>query len=795
MNPQNSNSSIRWAKSKRGSTIAAVMILSIALILILASQLNRGVNERQLIILNKLIHETRNAAESYAEYGHADLIRRFVSRTTFPMNELKTNPITVPSSSSSFYSTSNIDLTRTEVKGGIIPDGYWLYLNPTDPRWEFDPLKGKKVFVREIEVFSKATGIAAELNNKEVTSYVSQVLQVRDSPLFSNAMFYNMDFEIHPGPTMSVTGPVHSNKDAWLMAVDGLTFYDTFSAAGNIRHGSKQYQYTGAELYTGPVKFLNDEGSTVSMKQGSNWVDSLDSNWRTQSSQLWDGNVQDSAHNVPVLNPIGIHDYVHDNPATNADESENYAYALIEPLLPTSHVDVKSDGVRNEKFAAKAGLIFKVTVDSSTSSGYRVSAYKYDRINDNVPVNPLNPFDGNIALDSSGNPVLIEVELPDGVIGASNYNINDIETDGEAEIYEYSGGYVTAGLYDHRQDKEISLISIDIAELRKAVDDNANSSGTDLGATYWADSSGDATYDPTKDWNGVIYVEFPIEANAGSRVDDIVKGDLTNTITTTTPETTWEWEWIWTGYRSGYWTQVPVTTYVTTTTTTNIALQLIDGEKVPAPSFTADRGFTVATNAPLYVVGNFNANGVAHTNDSSVIETNHYTNNSGGYIDEPPVALISDALTILSEDWAPTGRNNRKYSAQSHDGNRDAPTFTEVSTAILTGLTPTIPEGTVSTPSNGARSGGAHNFPRFLEDWDGTLTLRTSMVALFESEIQTKPMPYNYTHFYHPPVRDWGFNDNFYNGYYPPGTPNIRTFRRLKFKDITETEYLAATSL
>jgi hypothetical protein len=217
---------------------------------------------------------------------------------------------------------------------------------------------------------------------------------------------------------------------------------------------------------------------------------------------------------------------------------------------------------------------------------------------------------------------------------------------------------------------------------------------------------------------------------------------------------------------------------------------VLNGEFIPSPSFLLDQGFTIATNAPLYVVGNYNADGVAHTNDAQLIEKSHYADWNGNYYDEPPAAFMCDAFTLLSNRW-PT---NRAFSTQSNTSNRSANIRTEVSAAILTGLKPTVPRGLVAEPPGGAQSGGAHNFPRFLEAWSTTLTLRTSMVALFESEVHTAPMPDNFSHYYGPPTRNWGFNENFRVGKYPPGTPNVRTFRRTSFSDITAAEYAAGTN-
>lgn len=98
---------------------------------------------------------------------------------------------------------------------------------------------------------------------------------------------------------------------------------------------------------------------------------------------------------------------------------------------------------------------------------------------------------------------------------------------------------------------------------------------------------------------------------------------------------------------------------------------------------------------------------------------------------------------------------------------------TEISACLLTGIvrttSPDYPRGkeadntTVLTYQTKGyqNSGGVHNFPRMLEYWsnDGvTLCLRTSMVAMFESEVACEP--WLGTRIYSAPTRLWGFHEN-----------------------------------
>lgn len=187
------------------------------------------------------------------------------------------------------------------------------------------------------------------------------------------------------------------------------------------------------------------------------------------------------------------------------------------------------------------------------------------------------------------------------------------------------------------------------------------------------------------------------------------------------------------------------------------------------PSRGSDPGMTFATNNALYLRGHFNADGSLHqqgnASHSAVVPED----------DEVPVAVFADSVTILSAAWD---------DATSHTTNKPQAADTEVAAAIVSGLIPTDAGG------NGASSGGVHNFPRFLEKWSNKdMFIRGSMVALYESEVDTSTWSIAY---YSPPRRKWGFNNLFKEGYYPPGTPLLRTYRRVDYKELSEEEYQAA---
>ena len=183
-------------------------------------------------------------------------------------------------------------------------------------------------------------------------------------------------------------------------------------------------------------------------------------------------------------------------------------------------------------------------------------------------------------------------------------------------------------------------------------------------------------------------------------------------------------------------------------------VRLVDGKSITNGLY--QTGLTLATQNPLYIMGNYNC--PTSTNVSS-------TNTIGCR----PCSVICDALTILSPNWTNTGINN--YDAISANTFTTRPAANDtVNTAIIAGNVPTT-----DTTATGF-SGGVHNLPRMLEDWSGNnLWLNTSMICLYPSAQANQQFfpPGNY---YDPPTRHFSFDLNFLNpATLPPGTP-LQTF-------------------
>jgi hypothetical protein len=182
-------------------------------------------------------------------------------------------------------------------------------------------------------------------------------------------------------------------------------------------------------------------------------------------------------------------------------------------------------------------------------------------------------------------------------------------------------------------------------------------------------------------------------------------------------------------------------------------------------------GLTVASNNGVYIQGDYNtgqtsskktpANTANNGTGSNVISTYDTTGNL------TPSAVVGDAVMILSNAWT----NSNSTAALT---SRVA-TPTTVNTAIVSGNVPT------SGAYSGANSysGGAENFPRFLENWSGIyITYYGSMVELFQSQQFTGR--WGSANVYDAPNRNWNFDTTFYTNP-PPGSFNVYTFARYRW--------------
>lgn len=207
------------------------------------------------------------------------------------------------------------------------------------------------------------------------------------------------------------------------------------------------------------------------------------------------------------------------------------------------------------------------------------------------------------------------------------------------------------------------------------------------------------------------------------------------------------------------------------------ALKLVNGGLGKLPS-NGEQGLTVASENPVYVEGNYNA-----CNASPYVACSAATGFDGtGAVGHKSAAIIADAVTLLSRNW-----NDIRSFLKPHriwtdsEGDREAET-TWYRMAIIAGKGLNFPHMS-GQPDDFGTDGGAHNFLRYIENWDGqTLNYRGSIVSLFTSRqaVGTFKCCGNV---YRPPSRGYKFDVEFLDpNLLPPRTPMFRDINVLTFR-------------
>ena len=201
----------------------------------------------------------------------------------------------------------------------------------------------------------------------------------------------------------------------------------------------------------------------------------------------------------------------------------------------------------------------------------------------------------------------------------------------------------------------------------------------------------------------------------------------------------------------------------------NLQLGKCPGDTPAVPIFC---GLTIASENPVYVMGDYNANSAG-----------------GGFNDFGVAAsVLGDAVTFLSNNWndynsfySPYSMNGTNFPA---DPGRRGAVDTFYRTAVVGGKGINFPQP-AGTGQDFGTDGGVHNFLRYIETWGGrTLNYQGSLISLFYNR-QAIGTFKCCTTVYSPPTRAYAFDTNFLNPQFlPPRTPLFRDVNTTGFTQL-----------
>jgi Tfp pilus assembly protein PilX len=235
---------------------------------------------------------------------------------------------------------------------------------------------------------------------------------------------------------------------------------------------------------------------------------------------------------------------------------------------------------------------------------------------------------------------------------------------------------------------------------------------------------------------------------------------------------------------------------------------IITGNGSATTPTTVYNGFTIATNAPIYLVGDYNSDGDTTTpSATSYLTAPSASNNYAPYQTpdvavtgwvgpEVPSAIFCDYLTILSNNWESVRANSEPGQTGDSGNLRKVPATgtgsgaVEISACIATGEYPIFEFmlhalehwGNFYYPDSGNADTAHHN----------PIVIRGSVCGMFHSEFQHIKQAYNrdatmdMQNFYSghgydaiPSVR---FSQWLSSGIFPPGTPTANIYSQRDFR-------------
>jgi Tfp pilus assembly protein PilX len=201
-------------------------------------------------------------------------------------------------------------------------------------------------------------------------------------------------------------------------------------------------------------------------------------------------------------------------------------------------------------------------------------------------------------------------------------------------------------------------------------------------------------------------------------------------------------------------------------------LKLVDGALGNLPLTPASTGgFTVGSENPVYVLGNYNSNSTDPTWTGGA--------DAAGMA---AASIVADSVILLSNNWSDW---NSILSGPTNLGNRaGSTTYYRVAVAAGKNINFPYPSACTSSTCNAdfGTDGGVHNFLRYLEDWSCcTLNYKGSIASLYYATYNTGIYKCCNT-VYSPPTRNYSFDIDFETpSGLPPGTPMFRDIDNLSF--------------
>lgn len=356
-------------KRNKGQALIMAYMAIVFLTILSAPLFDKVFVERRLVQRQRLQKEAFYLAEGALEEATNQFINAIANFQTLPDVDRYPATGTIDTIYSSFPSGAQASSFIKEAEASMRPF--------TDP-------DGIVVKVKAYIVTSTCQNPA----DTSISVTLNQAILVRIIYTFQHAVFYNDDLEMLPGPNMTLSGRIHSNKDIYLDSNDTLTINSEYlRSAGDIYNRRKD----SSDIPPGDVRIKKSgTGAYFAM----NGLDSESPDWFTESQTRWNGTVESSVHGTtklaaPIVGSIQPDGYYADNAEVKVENGVimRGSQALVEGVdIPVGTVATDEDFYNNRE-----GKYIRMTnIDLKKLAGYApADAEGHPSFTNNLPSNGL----------------------------------------------------------------------------------------------------------------------------------------------------------------------------------------------------------------------------------------------------------------------------------------------------------------------------------------------------------------------------------------------------------------------
>lgn len=217
-------------RTDHGSALVTIMVFTAIASIALGSVMHWAGSHSQNIVRRYEFGRAQYAAEAGVDKVFAAIRNNLLTTGQAPdqsdCDVFATNAVPVASDHAEFGEYRFVAVDGTTNRITVTVTG-----SPVVQPITSGTLAGLNALILPYQVTSRAHSFGRPVS---LIAGIQRDIQIQSIPIFQFAIFYDIDMEIENGPSMTVNGKVHSNRNAYIAPGSSLTFQENFTVVNSL---------------------------------------------------------------------------------------------------------------------------------------------------------------------------------------------------------------------------------------------------------------------------------------------------------------------------------------------------------------------------------------------------------------------------------------------------------------------------------------------------------------------------------------------------------------------------------